>query len=112
MLPPASSSDDDGKEASKRGVVAVVGGGIAGCGAAWMLARDGFEVHLYEARTATSGNARTFDWVDDVWAESGTSKDKFGKITYGDVILGGNNPSAAGVEAVATVSSKTPCIPG
>ena len=50
-----------------RGTVAVVGGGIAGCGAAWMLQRDGFAVTLYEARPATSGNARTFDWVDDVW---------------------------------------------
>lgn len=48
---------------SPRGRVAVVGGGIAGCGAAWMLARDGFEVHLYEARPNLSGNARTFDWT-------------------------------------------------
>ena len=53
-------------QGTKRGTIAVVGGGIAGCGAAWMLARDGFEVVLYEARPATSGNARTFDWVDDV----------------------------------------------
>lgn len=47
---------------ASRGTVAVVGGGIAGCGAAWMLARDGFEVHLYEARPNLAGNARTFDW--------------------------------------------------
>ena len=53
-------------QGKKRGTVAVVGGGIAGCGAAWMLARDGFDVVLYEARPATSGNARTFDCVDDV----------------------------------------------
>ncbi|KAH8088640.1 hypothetical protein JL720_6588 [Aureococcus anophagefferens] len=58
------------EDGSARGVVAVVGGGIAGCSAAWMLARDGFEVHLYEARPATSGNARTFDWVDDTWTQS------------------------------------------
>ncbi|KAJ8605089.1 hypothetical protein CTAYLR_000369 [Chrysophaeum taylorii] len=51
-----------GSEPMKKGKVAVVGGGIAGCGAAWMLARDGFEVYLYEARPNLSGNARTFDW--------------------------------------------------
>ena len=31
-------------QGKKRGTVAVVGGGIAGCGAAWMLACDGFDV--------------------------------------------------------------------
>ena len=47
---------------AKGGKVAVIGGGIAGCGAAWALARDGYEVTLYEARAHVSGNARTFDW--------------------------------------------------
>ena len=42
--------------------VAVIGGGIAGCGAAWNLAKDGFKVTLYEARKQISGNARTFEW--------------------------------------------------
>lgn len=42
--------------------VAVIGGGIAGCGAAWTLAQSGFEVTLFEARKEISGNARTFDW--------------------------------------------------
>ena len=60
-------------QGKKRGTVAVVGGGIAGCGAAWMLARDGFDVVLYEARPATSGNERTFDWVDDVWRKTSTT---------------------------------------
>ncbi|KAJ1451094.1 hypothetical protein M885DRAFT_570414 [Pelagophyceae sp. CCMP2097] len=41
----------------KKRKVAVVGGGVAGCGAAWMLAQSG-----YDARSYTSGNARTFDW--------------------------------------------------
>ena len=43
--------------------VAVIGGGIAGCGAAWALRRSGFSVTLYEARPSVSGNARTFDWT-------------------------------------------------
>lgn len=42
--------------------VAVIGGGIAGCGAAWALRRSGFKVTLYEARKEISGNARTFEW--------------------------------------------------
>jgi hypothetical protein len=42
--------------------VAVIGGGIAGCGAAWTLARSGFRVVLLEARSQISGNARTFEW--------------------------------------------------
>ena len=68
-------------QGKKRGTVAVVGGGIAGCGAAWMLARDGFDVVLYEARPATSGNARTFDWVDDVWRKTSTTNvDEEGRV--------------------------------
>lgn len=42
--------------------VAIIGGGIAGCGAAWALTRSGFDVTLYEAREKISGNARTFAW--------------------------------------------------
>lgn len=42
--------------------VAIIGGGIAGCGAAWALRRSGFNVILFEAREQISGNARTFDW--------------------------------------------------
>jgi cytochrome b involved in lipid metabolism len=42
--------------------VVVIGGGIAGCSAAWALAESGFKVTLFEARGQISGNARTFDW--------------------------------------------------
>jgi len=42
--------------------VAVIGGGIAGCGTAWALRQSGFRVTLFEARAQISGNARTFDW--------------------------------------------------
>lgn len=42
--------------------VAVVGGGIAGCGAAWSLARAGVEVELFEAAPTLGGNAKTHLW--------------------------------------------------
>ena len=44
--------------------VAVIGGGIAGCGAAWSCARAGANVTLYEARKELGGNAKTFTWED------------------------------------------------
>ena len=50
------------KEDDKPYKVAVIGGGIAGCGAAWALSLSGFDVTLYEAREQISGNARTFTW--------------------------------------------------
>lgn len=54
---PTATDDDDNVP-----TVAVIGGGIAGCGTAWALARSGFHVTLFEARQEISGNARTFDW--------------------------------------------------
>eukprot|EP01126_Amoeba_proteus_P017232 TRINITY_DN1819_c0_g1_i9.p1 TRINITY_DN1819_c0_g1~~TRINITY_DN1819_c0_g1_i9.p1 ORF type:complete len:446 (-),score=63.91 TRINITY_DN1819_c0_g1_i9:393-1730(-) len=42
--------------------VAVVGGGIAGCGAAWALQKAGCTVVLYEAREQLGGNAKTHQW--------------------------------------------------
>lgn len=46
--------------------VAVVGGGIAGCGAAWALQRSGAKVVLYEKRDVVGGNAKTHAWsIDD-----------------------------------------------
>jgi len=50
------------KKVKKEKTVAVIGGGVAGCGAAWTLKRSGFKVTLFEARPQVSGNARTFDW--------------------------------------------------
>jgi len=51
--------------------VAIVGGGIAGVGAAWSLHRAGYEVELFEKAPALGGNAKTFRWsVKDGYAES------------------------------------------
>lgn len=51
--------------------IAVVGGGIAGVGAAWSLHRSGYEVDLFEKGPALGGNAKTFRWhVDGRYAES------------------------------------------
>eukprot|EP00040_Diaphanoeca_grandis_P034197 m.210907 g.210907 ORF g.210907 m.210907 type:complete len:759 (-) comp33095_c0_seq1:211-2487(-) len=42
--------------------VAVIGGGVAGSGAAYTLTKDGYEVTVYEARKTCCGNARSFEW--------------------------------------------------
>lgn len=43
----------------------MVGGGIAGCGAAWALHRAGVDVELFEAAAVIGGNAKTHDWPVD-----------------------------------------------
>lgn len=51
--------------------VAIVGGGIAGVGAAWALHRSGFPVTVFEKADALGGNARTHGWrVGDEVVES------------------------------------------
>jgi hypothetical protein len=42
--------------------VAVIGGGIAGCGAAWSLKRSGYDVVVYEAQANLGGSARLHTW--------------------------------------------------
>lgn len=46
------------------GRVAVIGGGIAGCGACWALQKSQFEVEVFEAAETLGGNAKTFLWPD------------------------------------------------
>ncbi|KAK3237501.1 hypothetical protein CYMTET_52430 [Cymbomonas tetramitiformis] len=46
--------------------VAVIGGGIAGAGAAWVLRRSGFAVEVFDARERCGGNAKTQLWSDGV----------------------------------------------
>lgn len=41
--------------------VAVIGAGAAGLGAAWLLARGGYAVHLFESHETPGGHARTID---------------------------------------------------
>jgi hypothetical protein len=62
----AASSRGDPHRAGHRGKVAVIGGGVAGCGAAWALAESGFEVHLFEADSVVGGNAKTVEWPDGI----------------------------------------------
>eukprot|EP01127_Copromyxa_protea_P001532 TRINITY_DN11507_c0_g1_i1.p1 TRINITY_DN11507_c0_g1~~TRINITY_DN11507_c0_g1_i1.p1 ORF type:complete len:531 (+),score=104.78 TRINITY_DN11507_c0_g1_i1:77-1669(+) len=42
--------------------VAIVGAGIAGCGAAWALTKAGHEVVIYERAAVLGGNARVLKW--------------------------------------------------
>ena len=62
-LPISIPGYTEGTQPLEKGSVAVIGGGIAGCGAAWALSQSGFDVTLLEARAQISGNARTFDWT-------------------------------------------------
>jgi len=55
---PISATTPSGAKAR----VAVIGGGIAGSGAAYTLSESGYEVTLYEARKTLCGNARQWDW--------------------------------------------------
>ena len=51
--------------------IGIVGGGIAGVGAAWSLHRAGYEVELFEKASALGGSAKTFRWtVADGYADS------------------------------------------
>ena len=51
--------------------IGVIGGGIAGVGAAWSLHRAGYDVELFEKAPALGGNAKTFRWrTQDGHAES------------------------------------------
>lgn len=46
----------------KPGRVAVIGSGIAGCGAAWALKRSGWDVTIYERNPVVGGNAKVHTW--------------------------------------------------
>ncbi len=46
--------------------VTVVGGGLAGCEAAWQLARRGVRVRLYEMRPVRRTEAHSTDWLGEL----------------------------------------------
>lgn len=63
--------------------VAVIGGGIAGSGAAYSLTESGYEVTLYEARKTLCGNARQWEWdVDGKTATTCVSVTAWPAILY------------------------------
>src|SRR5574341_435031 len=47
-------------------VVTVVGGGLAGCEAAWQAARRGGAVHLFEMRPRSKTGAHQTDWLAEL----------------------------------------------
>ncbi len=60
---PAASSSSASISPSQPPVrVAVVGGGIAGCSAAWSLTKAGYQVEIFERRHTLGGNAKVVDW--------------------------------------------------
>lgn len=69
------------KEKDETYKVVVIGGGIAGCGAAWALAQSGFDVTLFEAREHISGNARTFHWDFSPYRGYGASVESCVSVT-------------------------------
>lgn len=58
-------------DAASQTRVAVVGAGLAGLRAAWLLARQGFDVSVYEAREKPGGRIggewRSGHWMDSSW---------------------------------------------
>jgi hypothetical protein len=60
------ASDGEGKKEARSNAgtkVAVIGGGIAGLGAAWALHRSGFEVSVFEKKPTLGGNAKAHNWI-------------------------------------------------
>jgi heterodisulfide reductase subunit A-like polyferredoxin len=53
--------------------IGVIGGGIAGVGAAWALKRAGAKVTIIEKMPTIGGNAKVFDWKTTPPVTSGLS---------------------------------------
>jgi monoamine oxidase len=69
---PALTGCSDGEDASERGRVVVLGGGLAGLTAAYELERAGFATQLIEARDRLGGRVHTIrDFASDQHGESG-----------------------------------------
>ena len=59
---PNKSSNSKMGKLKEGGAVAVIGGGIAGVGAAYALAKSGYAVTIFEAEKVLGGSAKTFLW--------------------------------------------------
>ncbi len=60
--PNKSSNNNKMGKLKEGGAVAVIGGGIAGVGAAYALAKSGYAVTIFEAENVLGGSAKTFLW--------------------------------------------------
>ncbi|CAF0922886.1 unnamed protein product [Didymodactylos carnosus] len=61
-----SISKQSSNEVHRGRRIVVVGGGIAGCGAAYALHKAGFDVTIYETSEKLGGNAKTHKWNDGI----------------------------------------------
>lgn len=55
------NTSDSTQQFRAQTTVAVIGSGAAGLGAAWLLARGGYTVHLFESQSRAGGHANTVD---------------------------------------------------
>lgn len=61
-------------DAQKHGVQ-VIGGGLAGCEAAWQIAQRGIPVHLYEMRPVHTTPAHRTDWLAELVCSNSLGSD-------------------------------------
>lgn len=63
-------------------IVTVIGGGLAGSEAAWQIARQGFDVRLYEMRPVVSTPAHTTDQLGELVCSNSLKSDLPGTAPY------------------------------
>ncbi|HHY53503.1 MAG TPA: NAD(P)-binding protein, partial [Clostridiales bacterium] len=59
-----------------RPVIPVVGGGLAGCEAAWKLAQAGFSVELYEMKPRRKSPAHHTDYLAELVCSNSLKADR------------------------------------
>ena len=63
-------------------IITVIGGGLAGCEAAWQIARRGVDVRLYEMRPHVSTPAHTTDRLGELVCSNSLKSDQPGTAPY------------------------------
>ena len=63
-------------------VITVIGGGLAGSEAAWQVARQGFDVRLYEMRPVVSTPAHATDQLGELVCSNSLKSDLQGSAPY------------------------------